>query len=165
MVYFIIIRGPLGCGKTTIAKKLAKKLNAKYISIDLVLKKNSLDKINQKAGCILAKNFIRANEIILPEIKKQLSKGNIIIFDGCFYHKQQIKHLIKNLKHRHYIFTLKAPIEACIERDRKREKAYGEDAARAVHKLVSRRDYGVNIDLSKSIGKPVKEILSNLPRA
>jgi shikimate kinase len=34
MEYFVIIRGPLGVGKTTIAKRLAKQLNAKYISID-----------------------------------------------------------------------------------------------------------------------------------
>ena len=33
----IIIRGPLGSGKTTIAKEVARKLNAEYISIDSIV--------------------------------------------------------------------------------------------------------------------------------
>jgi len=43
MEYCIIIRGPAGVGKTTIAKKLAKYLNADYASIDKIMKENKLD--------------------------------------------------------------------------------------------------------------------------
>ena len=37
MKKLILVRGPLGVGKTTVARKLAASLNAHYISIDSVL--------------------------------------------------------------------------------------------------------------------------------
>ncbi len=42
MSFYIIIRGPLGCGKSTIAKALSKKLNAKYFAIDKILEENNV---------------------------------------------------------------------------------------------------------------------------
>ncbi|NCS71516.1 MAG: ATP-binding protein [Candidatus Aenigmarchaeota archaeon] len=164
MSYFIIIRGPLGCGKSTIARKLVDILNAEYISIDEILAKNGLDEINPKIGCISEDNFIKANEAIIPHANEMLSKGRVVIFDACFYHKKPIEHLIKKLKFPYYIFTLKAPLEVCIERDSKREKKHGKNAARDVYKLVSKFDYGIVIDVSKSVDKSVEEILSYLPR-
>ena len=44
MNYFIIIRGPLGIGKTTIAKKLKKILKAEYISMDEIVDNNMIIK-------------------------------------------------------------------------------------------------------------------------
>ena len=73
-------------------------MNGKYVPIDLILEKHGLDKIDENAGCIPAENFIKANEIVLPEIKEKLSKGKTVIFDACFYHKEPIKHLIQNLR-------------------------------------------------------------------
>jgi shikimate kinase len=165
MSYYIIIRGPLGIGKSTVAKKLSEILNAKYIDIDSILKKKGLDKVDKDMECIPAKNFIKADEIILPKIKENLNKGKIVIFDACFYHKDHIEHIIQNLSYPHYIFTLKAPLEVCIERDSKRKKTHGKDAATAVHYLVSKFDYGTMIDISKkSIDQAVQEILSYLPK-
>ncbi len=165
MSYFVIIRGPLGSGKTTIARKLATRLNASYISIDIILKKYGLDQVSPDAACIPVKNFLKANEIVLPEAKETLRNGRIVIFDACFYHKKQIGHLIKNLPFPHYVFTLKVPLSICIERDKKRNKTLGKDAASAVHKLVSRFDYGKVIDASTgNINAVVREILSHLPK-
>ncbi len=164
MSFFIIIRGPLGVGKTTIAKKLAKILNAKYISIDLVLEKNDLDLVEGEK-CIPAKNFIKANEIILPKIKEGLNQEKIIILDGCFYHQEQIRNLIQNLSAPYYIFTLKAPLEVCIKRDSRRKKKHGKEATKAVHHLVSEFDYGTAIDINnKALNQVVKKILSHLPK-
>ncbi len=162
MSYFIIIRGPLGCGKSTIAERLSKILNAKYISIDKVLEEHGLDKVNPEAECIPIENFIKANKIVLPKVKEKLDNGKIVIFDACFYHKEAIRHLIQSLPYPHYVFTLKATVEVCIERDSKRGKTYGEDAARAVHKIVSRFDYGTIIDITKSLDEAIEEILSYL---
>lgn len=164
MSYYIIIRGPLGCGKSTIAEKLAQKLNAEYIGVDEVLEKHGLDKVPPDAPCIPAENFIKANEIIIPSVRELLSGGKIVIFDGNFYHKEAIEHLIYNLQFTHYVFTLKAPLEVCIARDRQRAKTYGEDSARAVFGLVSRLDYGTGIDMSRSLDEATDEILSYLPR-
>ena len=164
MTYFIIIRGPLGIGKSTIAKKLSKIIGAEYVPIDLVLKKNRLDKLGPKEKCIPVKNFIKANKIILPKIKEKLKKNKRVIFDACFYHQESIEHLIKNLPRPNYIFTLKAPLETCIKRDHKRKKSYGQNAAKAVYKLVSKFDYGIVIDTNhKNINQTVKEIISHLP--
>ena len=79
---------------------------------------------------------------------------------------QIIEHIIQNLKnYPHYIFTLKASVEVCIKRDRERDRTHGEEAARAVHKLVSRFDYGIVINIrNKSIEQIIKEILSHLPK-
>ena len=164
MSYYVIIRGPLGIGKTTIAKMLAKILNAEYISVDAVLEKHRLDRVPPNAPCIPAENFIKADKIILPKVKKLLKKGKIVIFDACFYHKKHIQHLLKNLKYPHYVFTLKAPAGECIKRDLKRKKTLGKDSVCAVHWLVSRFDYGRVINTkNKPVGRTIKEILLYLP--
>ncbi|MFH1564681.1 MAG: AAA family ATPase [bacterium] len=162
MSYFIIIRGPLGCGKTTISKQLSKILNAKHIAIDEVLEKNGLDKVPPDAPCIPVENFVKANEIAIPLAKEYL-KNNIVIFDGCFYHKEAIDHLVEKLSCPNYIFTLKAPLEICIKRDAERDRVYGEGAAKAVYGLVSRFDYGTVIDASEDVEMVVGEIFSYLP--
>lgn len=166
MSFYIIIRGPLGIGKSTVASKLADILDGEYISMDDVLAKQGLDKVDHYAECIPVENFIKAQESILPEIKEKLGKGKIVIFDACFYHKEQIEHLIQNLPESHYVFTLKAPLEVCIERDSKRKKTYGKEAATAVHKFVSKFDYGIVIETNGKIAEEtVKEILSHLPKS
>lgn len=157
---YIIIRGPLGIGKSTISKELAKQLKAKRISLDDLLQKNKLDDLDEKEGCIPAKNFIKVDNLILDEVKFNLEKGKIIIFDGCFYHKEQIKHLEKKLG-KALVFNLKAPLSVCINRDSNRNKIFGKEAAKAVYKLVSKFDYGINIYTNNKTPKEtIKEILS-----
>jgi len=157
MVYFIIIRGPLGIGKSTIAKKLSKILKAKYISLDRVLDKHDLDK---EEGYISQKNFLKANEISIPKAKKILNKGKIVVFDGNFYWKSQIKDLIEKLKYPNFIFTLKAPLSVCIERDSKRKKKLGMAAAKAVYKKSIKVKHGKIIDTeNKTSSEVVKEII------
>lgn len=156
----IIIRGPLGVGKTTIAKALAKKLNAEYLSVDRILEENGLDREDNK---FTPEDFIKANEIILPKIKEDLAIGKVVIFDGCFYMKEQIEHLEKSLPGKIYAFDLKAPVGVCIKRDNKRKRVYGEQAARGVHKLVSKFDYGINIKTDNKTSEQVtKEIIKKL---
>ncbi len=161
MSKFIIIRGPLGCGKTTVARELAKQLNAKLVEIDKVLEQAGLDKVDPKLECIPAENFLKATENTLAECKSELNKGRIVIFDGCFYHKEQIQQLKDNLG-RGYVFSLKAPLNVCIERDKARSNSYGEEAAKAVYELVSKLEYGIPIDVSKPLNLCVKDILKRM---
>ncbi len=155
---YIIIRGPLGIGKSTIAKALAKKLKATYISFDKVLSENGLDKIDDD---FTPEDFIKANEIVLPIIKKDLSEGKIVILDGCFYFKEQIEHLQENLSDiaKEYAFDLKASLDSCIKRDSKRKRVYGEEAARAVYNLVAKFGYGTAIDTENKNEKEVAEFI------
>lgn len=165
MSYYIIIRGPLGSGKSTIAEKFALILDAKHVCMDEVLQKYDLDKIPEEEPFIPVENFIKANEIIFTEIKKFLSLGRIVIVDGCFYHKEAIEQFVENIFFNHYIFTLKAPVEICVKRDSERKKTYGEGAVSAVYSLVSRFDYGININATGSIEDTIKKIVSYLPKS
>lgn len=160
MAYYIIIRGPLGCGKSTVSKELAKELNAEHISVDRVLDEYNLTK-NREDGYISQKSFFKANEITAPKAKHILEKGRPIIFDGNFYWKSQIDDLISRLNYPHYVFTLKAPVETCISRDEERRKTHGEDAARAVYKKSTSFKYGIPIETK---GKSVVETLTMIRR-
>ena len=164
MNYLIIIRGPLGVGKTAVSKALAKKLGALYVSIDEVLSENGLDReTDDDGGGIPVGNFIKGNELVLPEIKQALKRGRAVIIDGCFYHKEQIQHFLDHLEAEIHVFTLKAPVETCIRRDAGRKKPYGEDAARAVHMFVSEFDYGTVIDTEgRSLEDMVSEVFRGL---
>lgn len=164
MKYFIIIRGPLGCGKTTISTRLSKILGARHISIDKVLEKNRLNTIDKKTDCIPKKNFAQGIKTVIPEAKKAIKNGKAVIFDGCFYHESSIDYLVESLEYQHYIFTLRAPVEVCIRRDKKRKNKLGEKAARRVHELVSKFDKGFVIDAEKPVEAVIRDIRSHLPK-
>ena len=156
MSFYVIIRGPLGCGKSTISQRIAKKLKAEYISIDGILDEYDLTK-SREDGYIAQKSFIKANEIITPKAKALLLKETPVVFDGNFYRRSQIDDLIKRLGFPHYIFTLKASLEVCIKRDSKRVKIYGEEAARAVYEKSTEFDYETVVDVNKPLNECVKE--------
>lgn len=159
MSFYIIVRGPLGCGKSTIAEKIAKRLKAKYVPIDRILDEHHLTE-EWEDGYISQKSFLRANAIAAPQARRSLERGIPIIFDGNFYWKSQVEDLIEKLDFPHYVFTLKAPLEVCIERDHLRKKTHGEDAARAVYKKSTEFDYGTVIDINRPLNECIKEILS-----
>ena len=141
----LIIRGPLGIGKSTIAKAVAEKTGGEYISVDQVLAQHGLDKAIGGGGIPLA-NFLKANVIITQESGRTATTGKRPVIDGNFYHKEQLENLVALLGGEPIVITLKAPVETCIARDAGREKPYGEDAVRAVHQLVSAFDYGTVVE-------------------
>jgi len=163
MSFYVIIRGPLGCGKSTIAQKLSKILKARYFSVDRALDEHDLTE-ELEQGYVSQKSFIRANEIISPEARRILDSGKPVVFDGNFYWKSQVDDLIGRLDFPYHVFTLKAPLGVCIERDRQRGKTHGEDAVRAVYKKSTGFDYGIAIDINRPLEECVEDILSYLPR-
>jgi predicted kinase len=163
MSSLIIIRGPLGIGKSTIAKKLAERIKGEYISIDDVLDRNNLDQVDQNEGWIPLANFLRVNEYILPKINLIIKNGVSVIIDGNFYHEDQLKDLISSFPSNNHVFTLTASLETCIQRDSQRLKPYGVSATADVYKLVSRFEYGKVIDVSlKPVEETVNFIISSL---
>ncbi len=164
MSYVILIRGPLGVGKSTIGAAVAEELQAHRISVDTVMRQHGLDQTDPEEGFIPADNVLETNKIILPEIQAQLSQKRSVVLDGCFYHKEQILDLEEKISEDVFTITLRAPIEVCIERDAGRKKSYGKDAATVVHAFVSRFNYGTVIDNSKqTVEQTVQEVLSLLP--
>lgn len=161
MTYYIIIRGPLGIGKTTIARELSKKLKAKYIAYDRIIDEHELYKDTEE-GYISQKSFFKANEIVIEQVNSIINKKPVVL-DGNFYWKSQIDDLVNKLKHPHYIFTLKAPLETCIERDDKRKKTHGKDAATAVYKKSTFFNYGIQINTNnKTEEQVINEILKKV---
>ena len=163
MSFLVVIRGPLGVGKSTIAKKLALAIKGDYFSIDDTLAQNNLDRIDKKEGSIPLANFLQANKLVFPKINQAIQTEKPIVIDGNFYHLGQIEDLIKNLPCQSFVFTLTASLETCIERDSQRPKSYGRKAATAVYNLVSSFNYGQVIDTrSLSIDETVSLISSYL---
>ena len=164
MSKIIIIRGPLGIGKSTISKKLAKDLVATYFSVDEILAKNKLDVIDFEIGCIPEENFLKINDLIIPLIQENINKNKSVVVDGNFYHKIVLEHLISKLNQKDvFVFTLKASKDICINRDAQREKSYGVVAATAVHELVSRFDYGeVILNEDDDVEQKIKVIKDKL---
>ena len=159
MEYCIIIRGPAGIGKTTIAKELAKKIKADYFSYDEIMRINKLDTI--VGDGIPSSNFVKANQILLPLIT---SKKRVIL-DGCFYREEQLNHLLNNLNTKVHIFTLDSDLKECISRNKHRQNPMTEDNIKQVYDLVSRLKVGINIDAtSKNVLEVTSEILNHLNR-
>ena len=157
----IIIRGPLGIGKTTIAKRIADKIKGEYFSIDDVLAEINLDHVDEEEGCIPLKNFLKVNQIIKPKIKSLIDNKISVIVDGNFYHKLQIEDLTRGFEKDSVVFSLVAPLDICIERDAARPNSHGKEAAEAVYNLVSRFNYGQIIDTNNmSIDQIVLQIIS-----
>lgn len=158
MKKIIVIRGPLGVGKTTVAKILAENLRVKYISLDQILDDNKL--VPTDANGIPLESYLRANEIIL--VTANDSKNSFII-DGCFYYQEQINDLKSKFNNDVMIFTLVSTVEKCIERDSKRAKIYCEASAKYVHMITTKIKAGHEIDNNNlTIQETVKKILEKL---
>lgn len=156
MKNLILIRGPLGVGKTTVAKILTEKLQAEYLSLDKIIDDNNL------AGTdgIPLESFLKANEIILELAGKN---DKIFIVDGCFYYQEQIDDIKKKFGNKIIIFSLVSSVEKCIKRDSKREKVYGEDSARFVHMVTTKIQAGYEIDNSDlTVTETVEKIIETL---
>ncbi|MFH1649822.1 MAG: AAA family ATPase [Candidatus Woesearchaeota archaeon] len=161
MAFYVVIRGPLGCGKSTIAKMLASELGAKYFEVDRVLDEQGLTK-DKEEGYVSQRSFKKVNEIIASDATSALELGATVVFDGNFYWKSQIEDLIERLDYPHFVFTLVAPLELCIERDKNRNKTHGEDAARAVYAKSTQFQYGIPIDVDKHLAECVSEIMTHI---
>jgi predicted kinase len=157
MVFYAIVRGPLGIGKTTVCERLAEELGAAYISIDRILDKHGLWESGELA------EFLRANQFVADLAVAFLARGTPVIIDGNFYWKAQIEDLIARLQFAHYVFTLEAPLKVCIERDQLRCAPHGPAAAREVFVKTTAFDYGVSVDAARPLEAVVSQILHQLP--
>ena len=119
----IIITGSVGTGKTTLAKKLAKKLNYEYIDVKKLIEKNNLSSgYDKKRKCKIIdikklNNFLIKNIVNNKKFSKKLKLKKIsgLILDShlshylprkyidlCIVTKCDIKELNKRLKGRKY---------------------------------------------------------------
>ncbi len=171
MSYSVVIRGPLGVGKSTVSSLLARALGAQHISIDRVLEDHGIEEWDRDR--ISLRSFLKANEIAVDQARKALEAGRPVIFDGCFYWREQLEDLAQRLGGKVAVFSLQAPLEACIGRDRARPlpqageaprggHQLGDQAVAEVFRLVASVDYGMAIDASGALEATVAAILGRL---
>lgn len=160
MPEIIIIRGPLGVGKTTTAKRLTEDLLADYFSVSKILVNNDLSVTH---GVVPLSNCLKVNELIIPLIEDNLKKGLTSIIEGNFYYQEVIDDLNKKLSQKPKIFTLSAPLSVCVSRDAARSYSYGQMSTREVYDLVSKVEAGIEIKANeKNIDEIMEEIKQHL---
>ena len=172
MAYYVVIRGPLGVGKSTVSQRLASRIGADYIPIDRILEEHGLEEWDEDR--ISLKSFLQANAIAVQRARTALARGTPVVFDGNFYWREAISDLLHKLDFDHYVFTLHAPLSVCIERDRQRPTtpsgrepragdSLGPEATRDVYGLVTRVEHGTPIDATGPVETTVTMILRHLP--
>ena len=108
----IIVTGSVASGKTTISKKLAKKLNCKYIDVNKIIQKNKLSSSYDKKRKCKIIDTKKLNKVLIKIIKD--SKTPLVIdshlshylpkkyVDLCIVTKCSLKLINKRLKKRRY---------------------------------------------------------------
>jgi len=76
MGYYVVLRGPLGVGKTTVAAALARSLGARGISVDAIA-----DPAWDGGSVRL---YVRANAVAADLVRRALRRGRPAVVDGCF---------------------------------------------------------------------------------
>jgi tRNA uridine 5-carbamoylmethylation protein Kti12 len=159
MSYYVIVRGPLGSGKTTVSKRVAKILTARYLSIDRILDEQGLWYSGRLS------EFLRVNALAARRARVELTRGTPVVLDGNFYWKTQLVDLERRLNFPHRIFTLKVPLSVCVERDSRRNPPHGREAAEQVYARSTRLDVGLRIDARRSVDHVVAQVIDRLRAA
>ncbi len=110
----LTLTGMMGVGKTTVGKRLAKKLKFKFIDIDKIIEKNegqSINSIFKKKGEVYFRKIEK--EITIIELKKTHS---IISLGGGAFLNNSIRELTKKNS---ISFWLDASVETLISRLKK----------------------------------------------
>lgn len=112
MKKIIIVSGSVATGKTTVAKKLAKKYKAKYIDVNRLIKENKLYDSYDKKDKSYVVDIKKLNKFLISLIKK--SNESLVIdshlshylpkkyVDLCVVVKCELKKLKKRLEKREY---------------------------------------------------------------
>lgn len=157
MTFYILVRGPLGVGKSVVSKELAQRVRGVRISIDDILDRRGL----WYDGAL--SEFIGANVFASRQARVLLDAGRPVVFDGNFYWKSQIADLIRRLPYVHRVFTLDAPLSTCVRRDGRRAHPHGPAAAAEVYRKTRRFEYGTRVDATVSVDRVVRRMLARLP--
>jgi tRNA uridine 5-carbamoylmethylation protein Kti12 len=155
--FFVVVRGPLGAGKTTVARALATAIPGAYISIDTLLERDEWDGGSEEL-------FLRTNREAVREARPSLERRVPVVFDGNFYWPRVIHDLGRRLAYPHAVYALRVPLPLCIERDRARSVSYGEEATREVFEKVRPFPGEVPVDGTPPASAVVAAIRSDLAR-
>jgi ribosomal protein S18 acetylase RimI-like enzyme/predicted kinase len=117
--FVIVISGPTGVGKTTLAKILRQHLNCIHISEDEIAKKIFPNDAYTIDDC--PDKLIIVDNLLLERTKEIFTKGECVVVDRVNMGKEFIDE-IRRVFHEHLLIkVLWPPKETAIERDKKRE--------------------------------------------
>ncbi|MBR9705226.1 ATP-binding protein [Candidatus Pacearchaeota archaeon] len=159
-VFYIILRGPAGVGKSTISGKLAQFYNGHHIDVDKIKKKLRLSHSKE--------DKFEVNKTVIQKARYYLNQRTVVIIDEVFYFKLQLLQ-IEQLPYKSYLFSLNAPLETCLKRNLKRRQeglaTTTDETIKLVHSLVFKLKKGIEINTHDvSIKEALNEILSYLPK-
>ena len=151
----IIIRGPAGAGKSTIAKILKKKIN-NSIHLDIDKFKHI---ISQDSNLIRTKISHNVGIFFINQLIKE--KFNIIIeeiFREGYYN--QVKDLLEKKSYKVVPVFLKSPLKKLKERDKSRKvKTKGEKVITKLHEEIKPLKNELVIDSSKNNKNNIVQII------
>lgn len=153
----LIIRGPLGAGKTTVAREVGTRRGAVVLAIDEFVESD------WDGGTEAL--FLRANAMALERARPVWQGGGSVIFDGNFYWRSAIEDLVRRTPVLATVVTLELPVEECIRRDAERAHPYGETAAREVYEKVGSVCLGHYLDARGTVEEVVARVSDLIDRA
>jgi thymidylate kinase len=167
MSYLLILRGPLGVGKSTVAARLADALGAEVVSVDRLLEDHGLEEWD--ADRISLRSFLRANDLAVVRAAENRRAERPTLVEGNFYWAEQVDDLIARVGVPSLVVRLEAPFATCLERDAGRPEPpaggvpragnrMGEQAVRDVYAFVAAVDRGIPVDASGTVSTTVRRV-------
>ena len=160
----LVLTGMMGVGKSTIGKKLAKKLKLKFIDIDKVIEnreKNNIKEIFKKNG----EEYFRKVE---KKLTMQILKDNnlVIAFGGGAFLDKSIREETKNTSISFWLDLSTKSIVGRLKNVNKRPLLNKDNLNESINKIYSERkkiyklsDYKIKCDLLK-IEQIVEKIIN-----
>ena len=143
----LILCGPAGSGKSSIARRLMEEWDDAYLISSDRFKRKVYDRIMRETG-------------------RRLGKQKYLIIDATFYRKRwrdRLREIISDGE-RVVIIFIDCSLETCLVRNREREKPIPEEAIRIIwNKFERPDDYDIYINTEKfGIEQAVDKILKEL---
>jgi adenylylsulfate kinase len=136
----ILLCGPPGAGKTTIARMLAKRRGAVLLSTEEFKR--------------------RAYSRLMREVRKRA--GEELVLDGTFYRRawrDEVKELANSIRTPLLVVLVKSSLQTSLLRDARREKPVGERAVRIIHAEFEEPEADLVIDSEKLTPEEAVELI------
>lgn len=148
MVDYLLIRGPVGVGKTTTVRALQKRLKeAGHKAYCL-----SFEHFRAQHNLLIPtyENKKRGLELLIPELQQRINDGYLVVFEGVFYEKEFLDYIRDNLGVNYLQINLFAEKSTCLARDAQRNKSRGVTNVEETWEFLKRENNKDNKEITLS---------------